>query len=521
MSRFQGLTCSPLPLSASTTPPEPTTSSSVIIQFGVQRPRQRAKESGRQISCLVILTGATLLVVQGGRATMTCFDEIAEVKAEREWLAWKDRVLDSMEEIATFVARRCKRGDPERIVRYYRGSFNICIRIKFKDTSPDAIIRFTKAGVTAFRDEKVEKEVQVMKFLRQRTTIPLPRLISWGLTAESPQRLGPFIIMEYVEGIHLSDILKKPTANSEEKEILNPDVDDTTLNIVYRQIADFMLQLYNFDFTHIGAISEVVEGANTWAVTGRPLTYNMNELAVSTGYPINRFPAERFASANEYFRSLADQHLFHFHTQRNLANDSEDARKRYIARHLFQQLAASNYINDKGPFKLFCDDLRPANILVNSETLQITAVLDLEFTNAMPAQFASDPPWWLLLVGPDMWLERGYTMEQFVTQYTPRLEQFLDALEQVEAEKYRRKPSVKRVSELMRKSWASGEFWFNFAARKSLDVDAMFYHQLDMIYYGGKASVDLLDDKVRGDLESCVRRKMVQKRAYEEACAFL
>ncbi|EEH47042.1 uncharacterized protein PADG_03140 [Paracoccidioides brasiliensis Pb18] len=452
---------------------------------------------------------------------MTSADEIAEAKGEAEWIAWKDRVLGSIEEIADFVARRRQGGDPERIVHYYRGSFNICIRIKFKDTCSDAVIRFTKPGFTAFRDEKVEKEVQVMKFLRQRTSIPLPRLISWGLTVDSPQQLGPFIIMEYVEGIHLSDILKKPTANNQEKEILNPDIDDTTLNIVYRQIADFMLQLYNLDFTHIGAISEVAEGANTWAVTGRPLTYNMNELATCTGYPINRLPTERFASANEYFKSLADQHLVHLHTQRNLSIDPMDAMRRYIARHLFQQLAAKNCINENGPFKLFCDDFRPANILVNSETLQITAVLDLEFTNAMPAQFACDPPWWLLLVGPDMWLERGYTMEEFVAQYTPRLEQFLYALEQIEAEKCSRKPRMQRISKLMRNSWTSGEFWFNFAARKSLDVDAIFYHQLDKIYYGGKADVNLLDDKLRGDLESFVQMKMEQNAAYEKEYALL
>ncbi|KAK2784635.1 hypothetical protein FQN53_008353 [Emmonsiellopsis sp. PD_33] len=197
--------------------------------------------------------------------------------------------------------------------------------------------------------------------------------------------------MEYIKGVHLSDILKKPTVNSEEKEILNPNVDDTTLNIGYCQVANFMLQLYNFNFTRIGAISEVIEGANTWAVTGRPLTYNMNKLAISTGYPINWFPTGRFASGNKYSKSLADQHLVHLHTQCNLATDSEDARKWYIACHLFRQLAARNCINDNGPFKLFCDDLRPVNILVNSETLQIAAALDLEFTNAMPAQFASDP----------------------------------------------------------------------------------------------------------------------------------
>jgi hypothetical protein len=118
---------------------------------------------------------------------MTYVDEIAETKGEEEWISWKDKVIDSMKEIAAFVACRRKGGDAERIVHYYRGSFNICIHIKFKDAGPDAIIRLAKAGVSAFRDEKVEKEVQVMRFLSQNTTIPLPRLISWGLTANSPR----------------------------------------------------------------------------------------------------------------------------------------------------------------------------------------------------------------------------------------------------------------------------------------------------------------------------------------------
>lgn len=447
---------------------------------------------------------------------MTFVDEIIEATCEAEWIAWKDKVLDSIDEIATFVAYRRMGGEPERIVRYYRGSFNICIRIKFNDSDPDAVIRFAKAGVTAFRDEKVKKEVEVMKSLRKKTTIPLPRFIDWGLTGDSPQQLGPFIIMEYVEGIHLSDVLKRPTANKQEKEILNPNIDNTMLNVIYRQIADFMLQLYDLDFTHIGAISESSEGI--WSVTERPLTYNMNELVTSGGFPSDQFSTRQFASANEYFKSAAEQHLVHLHTQRNLATDPEDAQRRYIARHLFQQLAAKNFINDNGPFKLFCDDLRPANILVNSETLQVTAVLDLEFTNAMPAQFAYDPPWWLLLVGPDMWLERGYTMDEFVLQYTPRLNQFLHALEQVEAEKSKRDPGIP-FSQLMRDSWESGDFWFNFAARKSLDVDAIFYTQLDRLHFRNNASLGLLNDKTQARLELFIQSKMEQKKAYDQELA--
>lgn len=77
---------------------------------------------------------------------------------------------------------------------------------------PDAIIRFPKPGhaATAWRDEKVTNEVQIMEYLRRNTDIPIPRVHSWGLVAESPQQLGPFIIMDYVNGTLLSTILKQP-----------------------------------------------------------------------------------------------------------------------------------------------------------------------------------------------------------------------------------------------------------------------------------------------------------------------
>lgn len=118
----------------------------------------------------------------------------------------------------------------------------------------------------------------------------------------------------------------------------------------------------------------------------------------------------------------------------------------------------------------------------------------------MPAQFAQDPPWWLLLVGP---------------------EQFRRALEQVEEETERRPHNAQRLSSLMRESWESGDFWFNFAARRSLDVDAIFYTQLDRLNFGGSAGVDLLDDGVRAGMESLVELKMKQKEAYDKQVVLL
>jgi hypothetical protein len=42
-------------------------------------------------------------------------------------------------------------------------------------------------------------------------------------------------------------------------------------------------------------------------------------------------------------------------------------------------------VDDSGPFRVFCDDLWPSNMLVNPKTMRITALLDFEFTNVIPA----------------------------------------------------------------------------------------------------------------------------------------
>jgi len=43
-------------------------------------------------------------------------------------------------------------------------------------------------------------------------------------------------------------------------------------------------------------------------------------------------------------------------------------------------------VNDHGHFKLWCDDIRPANLLIN-EDLQIVGVIDWEFTHAAPVEY--------------------------------------------------------------------------------------------------------------------------------------
>jgi hypothetical protein len=246
----------------------------------------------------------------------------------------------------------------------------------------------------------------------------------------------------------------------------------------------------------------------------------MNELATGTGYPIDQLPTAQFHCASDFFQSISNQRLLHVKTQRNLAKDETDVRRRFIARHRFKQLIPEYSIDDTGPFKVFCDDMQPANMLIDPNTLQITAVLDFGFTNSMPAQFTYDPPWWLLLQGPDVWLDRN-NIDEFLARYVPRMEQFLRALERVEEKSAaggnERLTNEPRLSARMRDSWKTRRFWFNYAARTCLDMDDIYWHTLhDQVDGDG---FGLLDEATQAELEPLVRMKMEQRKAYEEECA--
>ncbi|KAJ6441777.1 hypothetical protein O9K51_05328 [Purpureocillium lavendulum] len=221
----------------------------------------------------------------------TVFDENEETNGDDECKAWLSRLFDAKIELATFVAGRRGGGKATEYVGFLQGSFNLSFRFRFGDGGPDALIRFPKPGHTAaeLRDEKVTNEVQVMEFLRQNSTIPIPHIIFWGLIKASPQQHGPFIIMDYVEGTPLSTLLKKPMKSEMEDLVLDPGVQLMTPFWMHR----------------IGAISR--DGLK-WSVTERPLTYNMNELATvarNVCQPHKTQPTDRSRTGEKHPRPLA------------------------------------------------------------------------------------------------------------------------------------------------------------------------------------------------------------------------
>jgi hypothetical protein len=352
----------------------------------------------------------------------------------------------------------------------------------------------------------------VMTYLREHTSIPVPRVYHWGLTEESPQQLGPFIIMEFMEGENLGDILKKPTPNEADLAILDPDINEAKLNGIFEQLASLMLELSRLEFPRIGAISkDAVSGE--WIVAEPPLTYDMNEVVSFAGFPAEHFTTMPvFDRSSNYFTARAQCLQIHLETQRTAAYDAKDITwGRYVARHCFAKLIPTyGMIDDAGPHRLFCDDMRPSNMLINPETMEITALLDFEFTNVMPAQFAYDLPWWLILRDPGIEVSEGEAGKQkFLDLFEPRKEQFIHAMERVEA-RSARPAGEPLLSARMRDSWDSGRFWFNLASRNSVDVDQIYWQILHKEGLGEA----MLDTATLAGKEEFLERKEVQFKAY-------
>jgi hypothetical protein len=221
----------------------------------------------------------------------------------------------------------------------------------------------------------------------------------------------------------------------------------------------------------------------------------MNEVVQLGTLPRLKLPdkSAAFETSSSYLTTLANMHLRHLNYQRNDAIVSaSDCRQKYIARYLFRKLSVEAKLSrpehNFGPFKLWCVDLRPANMLINSN-LELVSIIDWEFAYAASVEFSHAPPWWLLIEQPEYWPEG---LDTWATAYEPRPHTFLAVLrerEDVLIEEGRLE-DPQRLSLPMRQSWDSGDFWVMYAARKSFAFDAVFWTYLDTRFFGAVDGVE-------------------------------
>ncbi|KAJ5198247.1 uncharacterized protein N7498_007364 [Penicillium cinerascens] len=372
----------------------------------------------------------------------------------------------------------------------FTGGFNTCFKMMFTNNS-GAVIRFPLPGHVMFPEEKVRNEVSVMQFLLEKTSdripITVPSILRWAETKESPSDLSPFIIMDYIHHKgDMGDLLEKPGRQGGQRPVLNPDLKPVRLEVLYIKLANIVLSLSTLSLSRIGSLDK--NDDSTWEVSRRPLSYFMNETVQLGTLPRSNLPTTTYDNASSYFEALAELHILHLRSQRNEANIEADAeadvladvladdfRRKFVARFLFRKLVRDQeqrkqWISyDDGPFPVWCDDLRPENVLVD-EAENIAGVVDWEFTYTAPVEFAYAPPWWLLLKKPEDWPEG---LDDWCTEYEKALQVFLEAMRKCEDEAIQKKQLVEgqRLSSRMRASWQSGDLDYRFYGPTTYEDD--------------------------------------------------
>lgn len=454
------------------------------------------------------------------------YDDAAWETSDRVADAWAFHILDQevFENIGNFLLRHHQATDPVEFTILQTGAFNTALQMNFERTRA-AIIRFPLPGATMFPEEKVRNEVAAMRFIGDKTTIPVPLIIHSGGKKESPSELGPFIIMEFIDHhANMIEILKTPGRPMKERVTLNPDISQTKLEALYRELASVLLSLSGLSQHKIGSLCQLDDFA--WEVANRPLSLHMNELVRLGTLHQSKLPATTFDTASSYFEALAELHILHLTSQRNDSVDSaDDCRRKFVARFLFRKLVRDQKLKaqwisfENGPFPIWCDDFRPGNVLVDVD-LKIAGVVDWEFTYTAPVEFVHAPPWWLLLEKPEYW---PGGLDDWSTEYEKRLQTFLKAMIDCEEEAIRngRLAESQRLSDQMRISWKSGDFWIMYAARNNFAFDAIYWKKIDQRFFGPttcndicnvwKKRLDLLEPEEKVLMEKYVDLKLIER----------
>ncbi|KAJ5729042.1 uncharacterized protein N7483_003550 [Penicillium malachiteum] len=346
--------------------------------------------------------------------------------------------------------------------KIYRGSFNWGMKVVFSDGTA-WLVRFPRGGRISqdVIDEKVAMEVTTLRLLRSQTTIPVPTVHAWGLSARNPLGTGPFIMMDFIEGKSLLDILidqddEHPT------RLMREDISRDDVKKIYRQMANFMLQMYQIDFDRIGSLPWP---ENEGTSLPRPLTFKAHEIGATGGVDVFGDRTKGFETTDEYLKHLAEENWEQLRRQPNSVANRHHAEKQYRACQMIKGLVETgDFTNQKyntGKFKLICDDLGLANLIVRSETdLTVVGVIDLEWSYAGPAQIAGSAPYWLLQDRPTNgdWDYEDGQPSRAANRYFDHLDLYLDILKEEEA----KVPEYgHELSDMIQWSQKSGAMWLH------------------------------------------------------------
>jgi len=226
-----------------------------------------------------------------------------------------------------------------------------------------------------------------------------------------------------------------------------------------------------------------------------------------------------FSSTTEYFQYLAGQDLEQLDRQPSSAYSRHDAMAKYRAFKVLESLVPhfvhSDY--DCAKFKIICDDLGLANLLVRSrEDLTVVGVVDFEWSYVGPAQLFGSAPWWLLMDRPTN--PAWDCDKEEPTQLTGRYLRYLDIFQRVLEEEEARTPGCegKELSSLVRWSRHSGAMWIHMLLSTGFNGPCTFPFTRLIEHVGSDAWAKFEKQVSEDEAAAFGARKVLQLREYED-----
>ncbi|OAA63701.1 phosphotransferase enzyme family protein [Niveomyces insectorum RCEF 264] len=304
--------------------------------------------------------------------------------------------IDSIDEdaVCALASRLVHGGLPCRIVDKKRGSFNICYFVEPGTRKEDSgcskqpsrwVVRLPLGPAVVNPWEKIVNEVATVRYIQQKTRIPVPRIRAYGRDPrliknenmaegiDNAREGQGYIISDFVDGASLDKKLLT-TAEPERRHAF------------CAQMLSFLAGLRRLEFAKIGSLLPGNDDDETTTATLGPILSMSDNILRIPPTPVLAFSADYlrhgFAVTAEFFSDPIGQ------------LEIEDARKELYVLHKLEPLflgLVSRHL-DHGPFILQHLDLRAHNILVDDQ-LRIQAVLDWEFTSTVPLPIFTPPSW--------------------------------------------------------------------------------------------------------------------------------
>lgn len=174
---------------------------------------------------------------------------------------------------------------------------------------------------------------------------------------------------------------------------------------------------------------------------------------------------------------------------------------------------------DRRKFKLICDDLGLANLIVRSrEDLTVVGVVDLEWSYIGPAQLFGSAPWWLLQDRPvnSVWDYKGDEPPKIAARYFKCLEIFIRVLEEEEVKLPAYKD--KELSSLVKWSQSSGAMWLHMLLSSGFNDHRSFPFTQLRLHLGDTEWAEREKEFANAEeLEAFAARKVSELDEYDEA----